>query len=897
MGGLAMGNYYFGRIADRIENCLKAYGTIELSIAIYALLTPLILMLGRWVFTVTGSQFGPGSTASLVLKVLIAFATIIFPVTLMGGTLPIMARVVIETSFDIKSRVGALYSVNSLGAVVGAVVTAFFLVPTTGLNKAIFTTAILNLLVGLIAIAIQPLYSPKNMKPEGANEAGISTDGVTDFQLKMFILAVTLSGGISMIYEIAWFRLFALVLGSSTYSFALMLAAFITGISLGSLIASRWSPGSRRGVYSFLVFCHFAVGISVSASLLIYERLPFLFFIIRSSSQLLKSSFHSLELVKYAFVFSIMLIPTTLLGMVLPLTMFLTSKKAESVGCSLGRTFAANTIGAMIGSLLAGFLLLPLLGLKLTFVLGAVLNVALASALLYSHYSLLGLKRIYRLALVASPPVLVLALGLFSPQWSPAVMSSGGFRTDYPYTQWSQFAEFKLREFCNKVLYYKDGSQVTVMVGKSEEDNNVFLTVNGKTDASSLSDRKTQVMLAHIPALLHQGPKSALNVGLGSGATCAGLLAYDTLQKLEVAEISREVQDACQCFKDYNREFYKDPRVTIYIEDAKTFLLLSKNKYDIIVSEPSNPWISGVASLFTYEFFNQAKDHLAANGIFAQWFHGYEISDENSKIILRTLARVFPYVSVWSIIGLDDFVFIASQEPISVNYAVMAERMKAARVAFDLEQVGVLDVPSFLAHETIPNDSLRAAIGDGPINTDDNQILEYGAPRDFFFRHNSIAFYRDLDEKQTNLSHGALLIQKYLEQHELTEQNLVGLSNVLDDPNSNLLASLVQCWAKSFPVSPTLAESKLLLQYDVRNDLVKLKELETGRWKNGKRVDRVTDYLRNYFRVYRATRTIFYTIPMQRWLNLCKGAMEKYPDRKPLFEDMVAVYRRIEGLK
>jgi hypothetical protein len=377
------------------------------------------------------------------------------------------------------------------------------------------------------------------------------------------------------------------------------------------------------------------------------------------------------------------------------------------------------------------------------------------------------------------------------------------------------------------------------------------------------------------------------------------LLQYDSLKRLDVAEISKEVREACVFFKDYNHAFYEDPRTHIYIDDAKTFLQLTRLQYDIVVSEPSNPWITGVASLYTTDFFEQVRNHLAPKGIFAQWFHAYQMSEESSKVVIRTMAEVFPYVSLWGIVGSNDFVFIGTEEPIEIHYDAMGALIQDPKIAKDLARAKVYDIPSFLLHQLVPAPSIPGLVGEGPINTDHNPYLEYEAPKDFFLKSSSREFYQRIDEKQTALAHNQLYIHDYLKRYPLSDQNFSNLYATLEEEksgNEKLVRSITQAWRQSFPKSKALAASGLLKDYGIQDQWDRLKAQEDYVKKNPDFEEYFLEYLVDYFKFYTETRTIFYSVPMEQWVEQCDWALKNLGKDRYQAVKLRELYRRIEGL-
>jgi len=409
-------------------------------------------------------------------------------------------------------------------------------------------------------------------------------------RIRIIYGAVFVSGCISLAYEIAWIRLLSLVLGSSTYSFSIMLAAFIAGIALGSwLISKRVLPL----VSSYLLFglAELGIGLSIVLTLPIYERLPYTFHQIAWLLNRTTTTFYLFEGIKFIFCFGLMLLPTTFIGMTLPLASRVVTQSTEEVGKKVGSIFSVNTIGNVLGATAAGLVLLPLLGIQRLFEAGVLVNLLVGCLVLWTAAEW-GRKTKTISILVTL--LLFLVYGVRGAPWDKRILSSGEFRTREA-TEYSSYEEYRKAFETETLLYYKDDSSMTVTV--AEDDDDLYLKVNGKPDATAKGDLPTQVLLGQVPLLLKPEAKSVLVVGLGSGITVGSVLRHP-IERLDVVEISSAVVEAEQFFKPYNFNALQDPRVHLHIEDAKTMLKLTPRRYDVIISEPSNPWIAGIENLF-----------------------------------------------------------------------------------------------------------------------------------------------------------------------------------------------------------------------------------------------------------------------------------------------------------
>ena len=499
------------------------------------------------------------------------------------------------------------------------------LIPAYGLNLATMAAAVLNVSVGVVAWVLQMKRRDRVMESDfEANDEKSSQPLYSRSQVSLVVVGIALSGAAALFYEIAWIRLLALVLGSSTYSFSLMLAAFITGIALGGLAASR-SWMLRANSFRAFVAAELAVALSIIVTLPLYERLPFYFAISASFFARVPQSFWLYELAQLFICFSLMLLPTFFLGMTLPLASQIAARSFQDVGQSIGAVFSANAAGTIIGAATGGLVFLPLLGVKGIIEVGVFMQLVVATFALALGTQTTWARKAFAVALCYA----VFAFHLYYfPTWDKAILASGVFR-GLRVTGMS-YQEFKSAQR-DKLLYYKDGANMTVTVGESKGGNRT-LKVNGKPDASTVGDLSTQIMMAQIPLLVKSDARDVLLIGLGSGITAGSVLTHP-VATLDLVEISPEVVEASRFFSAHNYDVLKDPRLKLYIDDGKTFLRVTPRLYDLIISEPSNPWIVGVANLFSLEFYRDVRKRLRPGGVMVQWFHIYEMTNETLQLV------------------------------------------------------------------------------------------------------------------------------------------------------------------------------------------------------------------------------------------------------------------------
>ncbi len=800
MGGLALGYFLFGRIADRAENGLSLYGWMEIVIGFFGVLfVPLIGLLGSGYISLV-SHFGLDSILAAVFKFLLVILLLLLPTTLMGGTLPVLSRYVVRSIGQVKRGVGWLYFLNSLGAAGGSLLAGFVLVPRFGLSLSITAAAILNLSIGLTALAIRSGQKSERERTTPETIPDESPVGLyTPWQVRIVIIGIALSGGAALIYEIAWIRLLTLVLGSSTYSFSLMLAAFITGIALGSfIVAQRWVE--RFEPYPLFVFAELGVVLSMIFTLPVYERLPFYFALLANLFVRAPETFLLYELTKFLVCFLLMLLPTLFLGMTLPLVSQVATRSLKRLGENIGNVFAVNTVGTLVGVIAAGLVLLPALGIKRLIEVGVFVNLFAGGLALWVGPQLKWQKKCWIFGTCLALFILYL---YHIPAWDKNILSSGTYRGRTFYAGMS-FAEFK-RRVSDKILYYKDGANMTVSVTRAKGDHTISLRVNGKPDASTGGDLPTQILLGQIPLLLKPDAQTVLVIGLGSGITAGSVLRHP-VERLDIVEISEEVVEGSRFFAQHNYEALKDPRLKLYIEDAKTFLKAIQRRYDIIVSEPSNPWIAGIGNLFTIEFYQDVKKRLQPDGLMVQWFHNYEMTDEILRLVLRSFTASFEHVTLWSP-TVADLLLIGSKVPIPVDFEKSLTRFKDTKIKEDMSRIGIDSLATVLFLQVASGEGVRKAAGKGRINEDFFPILEYEAPKTFFLGQTS-RFLISYDERRHPREGSSLYFTQYLQRNPLTGRESKDITNYyitygsLPRSDSDLGRAFLDLWLQHDPNDP-----------------------------------------------------------------------------------------------
>jgi spermidine synthase len=768
LGGLALGNYFIGKRIDNSKNPVRIYALLELSIGFYCLIYPIFSDFLGNIFISTSSQLNIESQniIFIILRLIISSVLLFIPTFAMGGTLPVLSKFFVEKVSTAQKKVGWLYFLNSLGAVVGVILAGFFLIKSYGLDITIYSAATVNIVLGLIALLISKHVATSKIKSDSENlEIHRNKDeSISPKIVNLAIVTAGISGMAALLYEMVWVRLLINFIGSSTYAFSIMLAAFISGIAIGSFIASKRFINKFNRI-KLLIFCQTAIAVGIVFSLIIYERLPYYLWIIASWFEKTDTTYNIFLSIEFLICFSLMFVPTIFMGITLPTIVDIVANSDKKIGLSVGKVFSVNTLGTVIGVFITALVLLPRFGIQGSFQIGIVLNLLVALALI-SYYD--PIKPVYKNIVSVSFIVLFALFYTLSPAWNSNVMTSGVFRR-LSHAPPETYSDFKDLFSTRKVLYYKEGINANVSVIETAAESERVLIINGKPDATDQADMATQVLLGQVPMMLHKNPKNVFVLGFGSGTTIGSILLHP-VEKITCVEISTEVIEAAEFFRKINNDCLRDPRLNVVHEDAHTYMNLSKDKFDVIISEPSNPWIAGIGNLFSKEYFELCSDKLMDDGIMVQWFHVYEASDEVVQLVLNTFSSVFPHCQIWRG-DSPDLILVGSNKEINLNENEFKNKFEVEAVKQNLELIGIRSPFTFLSTQLLSEKETFLLAREEPINSEQKPILEFLAPRSQFLQfHSNFVFTKD--EKLDTLKKG-LFIKNYIKGNVPTKEDLI----------------------------------------------------------------------------------------------------------------------------
>jgi spermidine synthase len=760
MGGLGLGSFLASRTIDHVREpmkLVKTYGMLESAIGAYGLAIPAFLVVFRPLYGLLYNQLFSHFILYNFLVFLGCCILLCVPVICMGATLPILCRFYIVRLSHLGTHAGVLYGLNTVGAALGALLCGFWLINLLGVWGTLILAVFINGTIGLSCILVSFKARGQQGGEEQAaaeslqysQEVAAERSGVYEYRgaLAGALIIFAISGFCAMAYEVIWTKLLGLIVGPTTYSFTIVLVTFIFGLALGSMFFG-WLADKTRQVIWLLLFTQATAGLSVLAvsQLLGNSQMFFAKLIFQFSNR-----FATLNISKAAILFVFMFLPTFCLGATFPLVGKIYTKSVSTVGKSIGLAYMVNTIGAVSGSFAAGFILIPLVGQQ------GGLRIAIALQLFTSLVITGVILNRNRQNFLKALPAAVLALpGLFLcfgfPSWDYNLHTVGRYhrfdktQTDLENTSFLQALlqgpEILARAQRGELVYHADGLSgfTAVRMYPNPLGGNYFaLTISGKPDASSHADMMTQSLLAHFPMLFHPNPKKVMVLGLASGIT-AGEVLYYPVDQLDVIDINRQMVAASDFFIPWNNNVLSNKKTNLIIQDGRAHLQLTKQKYDVIISEPSNPWMAGLAALFTRDFFVLARNALNDNGIFVQFMYVYQMDWPTFSIVGRTFAQVFPnsmMISTEPSGKGDDYLLIGFKGVNKLNLENAERRISYTRQSKDV----TLTDPRLL-YRLIVSEDLQKLFGQGPINTDNRPRLEFAAPR---------LMYRDDTEIRSNL--------------------------------------------------------------------------------------------------------------------------------------------------
>ena len=722
MAGLALGSYYFGRKIDESKmSPLKLYAILEVGIGGFCIIWPLLLSVLTAIYVLIYRHITTEFYTLSLIRFVLTFGILLVPSTLMGGTLPVLTRFFVKRLEQLGTNIGILYALNTFGAVIGTVAAGFILIEAFGITWSLRVAIIINLGVALVAwilallahnieedeeTAIVHETTDSDEPTEQPQQIRIGTWHIQERTL--VLLAIGISGFCALAYEVLWTRIFVFFLGSTTYAFATMLAAFLFGIALGSMVFSRWVDRIQQPLIAFGIV---QLGIGLFALVLMpaFESLY-------GITYALQSTFGGSRFWTFFSCFLVMSLPTFLMGASFPLVTKIYTGNTRQLGRSIGNVYAVNTVGSILGAFCAGFILIPLLNIRPSIILAVMLNTTIGFLLVMTGWQATKVQKATTVKQVTQGigigvPILNIgfAIILLLTLNQPLFLKSTIFKTQRP---------------GDTVVDYKEEIDATVTTLKDEEDvYRLYVDANQAADASRW-DSPSHRVIAHLPLLLHPNPRRALVVGFGMGLTSYSITQHGV--QVDAIELSKGVISAArEHFIDVNGNIFENRLFNYSINDGRNHILMTEKKYDMVSTGIIHPLVSaGSSNIYTADFYRLCRRILTEDGVMCQWVPLHRLPEAHFKMIVRTFRHVFPETTLWYKYTPDFVILIGTLERLTINYKDFIERAKIPSIQKglaedDLDGLSLLD--SFMMG---PKD-VSKYVGPGPIHTDDRPRLEF----------------------------------------------------------------------------------------------------------------------------------------------------------------------------
>jgi spermidine synthase len=723
MGGLAIGSWYFGRIADRVPDRLRLYARIEVGIAIAAGVSHLALdrldALYPALYDVTGGM----APLLAAVRFLCAFALVMGPTVLMGATLPVLGRLVVDDLDRVGLRLGALYAVNTAGAVIGVLVTGFWLIGAVGVHVPAYLAMAGNLTIGLVAWIAAGRYATaldenasevdaKGEPPAGRDEA--EHEPLDRFTLRLLLVALGISGFTSFAYEIYWTRSLVFILGNSTYALSTMLSAFLTGIALGAWGVRFLIPRVRDRVAAF-GWLQVALGTFSALAL------PLLFAVgdpqsLSGTLLGLWSEAIPLVVASFGIAFLVMLLPATLIGATFPLVGHVAVSELDRAGTDVGRVYAVNTAGNVLGALAPGWFLLAWLGIQGGIVAMAIINITLGLVILAVRFWRPGGARSWRFVV---PAIAVAAA---------ALVSRAPLDFQFP-------AEGEQPHF--ETLFYREGPLGTTKVQSDPRTGEKHMSVDGIVIGGTGNSQFKQLLLAHLPRLLIDDVPTELSVGLGSGILAGESARHSDLEAITVIEIEPTVVDGAAQFSRENHDVLDDPRMELVTDDVASFLRTTDRRWHAITADEktADEYASNGFS-YSVDYYRLLANHLVDGGVVVQWVPA-TLPPRQFQMILKSFSESFEHMQLWYFLpayhrGPFNAVLVGSHEAIALDYQTVQDRFERRSEALaSLRPFGLTSAVALLPHFVADDEIVRAEVASAPVNTLDHPRYEFYHPWDY----------------------------------------------------------------------------------------------------------------------------------------------------------------------
>lgn len=717
--GLALGSLYFGRLIDKGRHPLAIYAFLEAGIGVFAFLMPPIFAALNALYVGIHRQFSPSFYEISLVRFALSFLALLVPATLMGGTLPVILKFFARDHTTLGWNVGYLYATNTFGAVLGAFSAGFFLILMFGVREAASIAGLVNLLIAGAVLTLKAGFARPWTPHPGISRSDTERrepperrgEAFPPRAARLALWAIAVSGLCALALEVLWTRALVFFLDNSTHAFTTILVAFLLGISLGSVaigaVIDRGKPLlAWLGVLEILigVFALAAIPI-LNHSTPVIQRLAD-----ASRDSLLPWRWAGM---RFTTSLSVMLVPTLLMGATFPLVTKIYTPHVNVVGSALGRVYSANTLGGVAGSALAGFVLIPLLGVH-----HGIILIAAIAALLGGVLVLWDPLLRYRTKIAT----LIGLGGLFA---GPAIVYAA--KGSAPLTSHEE------RMQGQEVLFYKEGIGATVKVFRDRYGDKL-LSINGFPVAGTpLGLQDAQKALAHLPLLLSEADSPRVNIiGFGAGGTSWGVMQHDVL-RADVVELVPAVIEAARWFPEVNHGVLAQPRLRLMVEDGRNYVLVTENVYDVISIDATSPKMAGNGSLYALDFYELLKRRLSDDGLVAQWLPLHLLSGRELKMAAKGFVTAFPHTTIWFTPLRQHVILVGTRQRLRIDFQALASKLARTGVREELEQLNVTDPIDLLGWFVMGEEAVARYVEGADLNTDNRPYLEFVPAMAYFW--------------------------------------------------------------------------------------------------------------------------------------------------------------------
>ena len=710
MVGLALGSYYFGKLIDEKGNPLKFFAAFEIGIGIIAFLIPLFIHYSNYFYSIKYDIFGLNYFILSFAGFFISFLIMLIPTAMMGGTLPVLSKYFARKKIDLGSKIGSLYSINTFGAVIGCFLAGFYMIRTFGVNASVYLFAVINILMG---ISVWIMSKKEAIEESALKEEVISTLDSKNLETKniehiqtiekVVLFGFALSGFCALANGVLWSRILIYIITASVYTFTIMITTFLFGLALGGYIGGKLS-NRFDGIKLFSLI---EVLIGFIALGTVYLLSDFLDIHNKLADMFGEEGWYKWNLIKFVETGFILFIPTLLMGSVLPIVGKVWTGNIKKVGSSIGKVYSFNIIGSVFGLIVAGFIIVPFLGIPKGIMFIAFINIIIGTTVFY-------LIPTIKLQIKVPITAILLALIVIQPFY---------IKKDKFLSLLNRFEEG------SELTYFKEGISGTVTVHTYPEYyfEGKRMAIDGTNVAGTeFMLRTTQKLLGHLPLLIHGNAKKVMQIGFGSGETSNAVLLHN-VDKLDMVELSEEVLKTADIyFSDMNKGIIRNKRLNPIIMDGKNYAILTKEKYDVVINYPKYPTEGACASLYTKDHFLTLSKKINENGVVSTWVP-LNLTNNDFRMILETFQSVFPYSYFWNVSNSTNKhgILIGTQNRLRLDYNRFVEMMSDEKVKEDLVEVNLSNPVALLDGFLLNEKDIEALTRYALMNTDNKPLLEF----------------------------------------------------------------------------------------------------------------------------------------------------------------------------